>query len=186
MKQHLLLLPVLIAGPCIADDNWYVGIGAGIAEYDKGQFQPDDTLLQLSGGFRFNTVFAVEAAYVDLGDVQDRALPEDTVSLAQDTLAMDVRGIKVAPALRWEVLDSFFLSGRLGVAVLDIDKEWSGGTVVDPQLANDTGGTETEMFGGVRVQYSASDAVSVGLSWDRYEVEDIDVDGIYATIGYSF
>lgn len=78
------------------------------------------------------------------------------------------------------------MSGKLGVAILDVNKQWSGGTVIDPNLANDTGGTETEIFFGAQLQYSFNESLSLELNWDRYEVEEVDVDGIYTKINIHF
>jgi len=113
-------------------------------------------------------------------------LPNDVISLTQDTLSLDAKGFTVASKFSWEVALPLVLSAKVGVSVLDIDKRWSGGTLVDTSLANDTGGTETEFFLGAQLQYKISESFSVELNWDRYEVEGINVDGIYAKTNIHF
>ncbi|MFQ5756980.1 MAG: porin family protein [Acidiferrobacterales bacterium] len=49
------------------DRRGYAGIGIGNADLDRGGFD-DDTGFKIFGGYQFNKNFAVEGAYIDLGD----------------------------------------------------------------------------------------------------------------------
>lgn len=184
----LLFIVVSCSSACFAgeDNEWFIGLGAGNAEYEDSTFSEKDDLISLSGGFVFNEFFSVEAGYIDLGGVEGRVLPDDVISLTQDTLSLDATGFTVASKFSWEVALPLVLSAKAGLSVLDIDKRWSGGTLINTSLVNDTGGTETEFFLGAQLQYKVSELFSIELNWDRYKVEGIDVDGIYAKTNIHF
>ncbi len=196
-KIWILIVAVSHSGICLAEDSnqWFVGFGIGSAEYERSafsqferpsSFSDSDALISLSGGYVFNEVFSVEAGYIDLGSVEDRLLSDDEVSVGPDTLFLEAHGITVSSKFSWQLTAPLALSAKLGVSVFDVDKQWSGGFVFDPDLASDTGGTETNVFFGVQLQYKLSDSWSLGLNWDRYDVEEIDVDGIYVNAGFHF
>jgi len=184
----LLFIVVSCSSACFAeeDSKWFIGLGAGNSEYEDSAFSEKDDLISFSGGYVFNEFISVEAGYIDLGNVRDRVLPDDIISLTQDTLSLDAKGFTVASKFSWEVAHRLVLSAKAGVSVLDIDKRWSGGILVDTSLSNDTGGTETDFFLGVQFQYKVSESFSMELNWDRYEVEGIDVDGIYVKANIHF
>jgi hypothetical protein len=183
-----LFIAVSYSSICFAgeDNKWFIGLGVGNAAYENSVFSENDDLIFFSGGHAFNEIFSVEIGYIDLGGVKGRLLPNDVISLTQDTLSLDAKGFTVASKFSWEVALPLVLSAKVGVSVLDIDKRWSGGTLVDTSLANDTGGTETEFFLGAQLQYKISESFSVELNWDRYEVEGINVDGVYAKTNIHF
>ena len=189
MKNTLLLfIAVSYSNVCFAgeDNKWFIGLGVGNSQYEDSAFNEDDNLIFLSGGYVFSDVFSVEAGYIDLGSVKDRIFPDDVISLNQDTLSLEAQGFTIASRFSWKVTEPLALSAKLGVSILDIDKQWSGGTWFDTNLANDTGGTETELFFGIQLQYKISDPISLELNWDRYKVEEVDVDGIYAKVNIHF
>lgn len=187
-KIWVLLVAVSYSGLCLAEEEkpWFIGLGVGSAEYDEPAFSERDNLVSFSGGYVFNDIFSVEVSYIDLGSVESRTLPSGLISLTQDTLTLEAKGFTVASIFSWQVAAPLALSAKLGVSVWDIDKQWSGGTIIDNNLASDTGGTETDLFVGVQLQYKISESLSLGLNWDRYKVEDIDIDGTYAKINIHF
>ncbi len=186
-KIWLLLVVVSYSGFCLADDrNWYVGLGLGNAKYDESNFSENDNLFSLSGGFVFNDFISIDASYIDLGNVNGPTVNPDVISLIQDNLEIDANGFTVASVFNWQLTTPLTLSAKLGVSVFDINKKWSGGTVVDPILAADTGGSEVDLFFGAQLQYMLSDSVSLGLNWDRYQLDKTDIDGLYARIKFHF
>ena len=164
----------------------YLGYGFGNAEYNKGAFADDDDIEMLSFGYEYSDAYSVEFSVIDLGLVRDRYFPPNVVTLTPDVLQLDTRGLTLAPALEWDLSNNWSISARAGISIFDIEKEWSGGTVVDDFYLNDTGGTETEFFYGFRLQYNLNDSMSLEFNWDQYEIESIDVDTVYAKINFYF
>jgi hypothetical protein len=187
-KAWILFMALSYTGASIAkeDHDWYIGAGVGKANFEDSYFSESDNLLSLSGGYIFSKFFAVEAGYVDLGSVKGSVLPDNFITLNQDTLSLDASGFVVASKFKWELSTSLELAAKAGVSVIDSDKRWSGGTLVDGSIANDTGGTAAELFLGVQIQYQVSERFSVQLNWDRYKIEEIDVDGVYAKVNFHF
>lgn len=186
----VLLFVSTVSGSCFAgeENKWFVGPGVGKANYSSGSFSSKDDadMSSVSAGYSYRDVFSVEVAYVDLGGVRERLLPDGVVSLDQDTLVLDVKGYTIASVLSMLVTDSAVFSGKLGVSVLDVEKRYSGGTFVNPVLANDTGGTETGIFTGFQLKYRMNESFSLGLNWDRFRSEEIDIDAVYGRVEIGF
>lgn len=79
-----LAAALLVAGPVLADNDSGLYIGASVGQYnieldglDDGtgtivDFDSDDTAFKLFGGWRFNRYFALELAYIDLGEAGEQ------------------------------------------------------------------------------------------------------------------
>ena len=167
-------------------DQIYLGYGIGTVEYGKGAFNDDEDIELLSLGYEYSDFYSVEFSYIDLGTVRDRYFPPNVVTLTPDILQLETKGITIAPAFEWDLSGNWSVAAKIGLSVFDIDKRWSGGTVVDEFYANDIGGTETELFYGFRLQYDISDDMSLELNWDKYDIESIDADTVYAKFNLYF
>jgi hypothetical protein len=181
----------------MASENWYIGISTGNADFDTNNleiinnnssdgFHASDTSYKLILGYHFNDVFSIESSYVDLGNVNDIIYPSGNVSLGQDQLFLQANGFTIAPKVSWNVVEKFSISARLGVSFLNSDKRWNGGTSLIPELVNDVGGSDTELFYGIDLSYHFNDSVSLGVSKDFYKVEEINTDVLSATLIYDF
>jgi hypothetical protein len=169
-----------------AQGSGYMGIGLGQAAYRDGLFKDSGTLATLYAGYRLTEQLSLELAYIDLGKAEDRVVPDGVISLTQDTLHLDVSAFTIAPALRQRILPSLEVSALAGLAVLDVQKTWWGGTVVDPVLAEDTGGIETQPFWGLRLLYEISGTQAVGMSWQHHEAEGVAIEAVYGSFQASF
>lgn len=168
------------------ENQLYVGIGAGTADYQKGPFNDDDNLKTFSIGYDYSDFYSVEVSYLDLGTVSDRYFPNNVITVTPDTLMLDVKGLTIAPAFEFDLSPHWSVSARLGLAVLEFDKTWFGGTVIDDTYLYDDGVTETDFFYGFRLQYDMNDHTTFELNWDKYEVDSIDVDTVYAKLNFYF
>jgi hypothetical protein len=185
--QTFLAVPILVCAPALAaEERWFVGAGAGLADFEKGNFSGDDRFLRAAGGWRLNPHLALEGAWIDVGEVSDTVRDPDGVAITQDTLTVRGRGLTLGPVLSWSPLAPVELSLRFGLSVLDVDRSWSGGTVIDPELAADTGSTDSAFFAGARIAGRLGQALWVGLNLDRYELEGVDVDATYVDVRIRF
>lgn len=186
LKRFLAALSLASAAVIAAEDPWYADFGGGRADLDGARLTGDDRFLRAAVGRYVMPWIALEGAWIDLGEVRDSAGNPDEISLAQDTLAVRGRGFAVGPVLRWCPVEVVEISLRLGVSVLDVDRRWSGGTVVDPALAADDGGTHSDFFAGARIAGQLTGRLSLGLNLDRYELEQVDVDATYVDLRIRF
>jgi hypothetical protein len=168
------------------DNDLYVGVGAGTAEYNQSAFNVDDDLTIFALGYDYSNFYSIEAAYVDLGDVRDRYFGPSIITLTPDTLALSAEGFTIAPAFEFELSRHWSISARLGLSVMEVDKLWSGGTLIHDTYLADVGGTETEFFHGFRLQFQPNDAMSFEINWDQYEVASVEVDTVYAKANFYF
>ena len=100
-KFYLLGLFVLSAGAIYADhddNNLYVGVGAGNAEYNQSAFNVDDDFTIFALGYDYSDFYSIEAAYIDLGDVRDRYFGPSIITLTPDSLALSAEVFTIAPA----------------------------------------------------------------------------------------
>ena len=187
-KYWLLGIFVFATSMLYADDHGKIifGVGAGNAEFSKLAFVDDDKLETLSFGYEYSDFYSVELSYINLGQVTDRYFPPNVVTITPDILSLETKGITIAPAFEFDFSDNWSFAARLGLAILDAEKQWLGGTIIDDFYLNDNGGTETKFFYGFRLQYDFDDSMSLEINWDQYEVESIAVDTVYAKLNFYF
>ena len=200
------LLPLLFGGTALlvlapgdearAEPDWYLGasIGQSDANYSAGDLQTDlaalgwsinnpstndtDTAWKVYGGFAFNDFFALEAGYVELGEVNTRfgatIPPTDVDALLNDTLSVHPylgNGWVAAGVLSWPISpDRFSLTARAGLFAwkADIDvRVVSGGT---GNVSGDESGTDG-MY-GVGVEWRINPTWSITADWERYQLND--------------
>lgn len=166
--------------------HWLVGVGIGTANYKTATFDANDSLKVFSASYAFNEFFALQAGYIYLGEVKNRVVADNVISLTQDTVSLKAKGYTLSSVLSWQMADRLTISAKLGLAALDVSKQWSGGTLVDDVLANDTGATNTNMIMGLQLQYKMTQRIAVGINWDRYQIKDADIDGVYANVKLLF
>lgn len=160
------------------ETGWYIGGGFGHSD-DKGLDDTDDAF-KFHGGYRFNKHFAVEGAFIDLGEFT----PGD---LRKDGLAIGVVGM-LPLGKRAELLGkvgAFFWEVRVPGVDVDCD-DFFGGTfciITDERVLAD--GTDPAF--GVGVQYHFNDHWDGRIERERFtEVGDDDVDVTSLTVVYNF
>ena len=167
-------------------DKLIFALGAGNADYTKGAFNDDETLETLSFGYQYSDFYSLELSYIDLGRVTDRYFPSNVVTISPDVLTLESKGLTIAPKFDFSLSNNWSVSTRIGLSILDTDKQWAGGTVLEDFYLDDTGGTETKFFYGFGLKYDIDDSMSFELNWDNYEVESVDVDAVYAKLNFYF
>lgn len=190
-----------------AQDKWYLGISGGTTslDYNSGDLTSDLARLgwtisdakvddssdawKYYAGFRLNDWFAVEAGYVDLGEVVTEfsatIAPTQIDALLDDTFSVHPYqgdGWIVAGAGRWALVpDEFFLVGRAGFFSWESKtrvRVAQGGT---GSVAGDDSGTDA-MY-GVGVEWQFDEKWSLTADWERYQLNEwLDV----PSIGFKF
>jgi OmpA-OmpF porin, OOP family len=150
-----------------------------------------DTGFGLTGGYQLNDHFAVEFGYVDLGDVDYRALV--TVTDGEEQAEADVRLTSSAqgPALSalgiLPIGERFSVFGRVGLSLMNADgtaRITLGG--VTQRLSQSS--QKSDPLFGVGIDLGLTRHFALRLAWDRYldvGTDDVtgDVDTDLITLG---
>lgn len=87
-KQRLAMMmsAVLLAPAAVMAQGWYAGGGLGDSEVED--VGGDDTSFKLFGGYRLSERVAVEAAYHDFGDYNERSVSAEAEALSLSVVGM--------------------------------------------------------------------------------------------------
>ncbi len=206
LRQALVAAAFIVAsigllhpGAASAEDDWYVSasLGSLSLDYDGADLTSDlasrgwtitdvtvddsGTAWKIVGGFNVNEYFALEAGFVDLGDVTTRYSttipPTEIDNILNDTLAvhpLQGDGWVTSAVLRWPVQDNLALTARAGWYFWESDVDVrvvTGGTgsVSDRESGSDA------MF-GVGLEWQLNQQWSVTAEYERYQLNEwIDV-----------
>lgn len=155
------LLCAFSAGSALAAETtgFYLRGLVGQADTDESLLD-NDTAFSIGGGWRFLPYLSVEGGYNDFGDFDGRGV---SAQLGADSWELGV-------AAKVPFADSgFFGQARLGVHRWDIDSRL--GTTRVSLDGNDP-------YYGIGVGYDFTEQFGVTLSYDRYDVDDFDIDRI--------
>ncbi len=140
-----------------------------------------DTGFGLAGGLQFNDYFAMEFAYVDLGEFSYRAdavVTDDTDEIpAEATLSTKANGPIVSLLGIIPIGERFSVFGRAGISFLQADGRARLTLDGDTNSAGQSS-QKTDLVYGVGAEYAFGRYSAVRLSWDRYtDVGTNDVSG---------
>jgi uncharacterized repeat protein (TIGR01451 family) len=178
------------------DRGWYAGAALGQASLDYGasdltqalagrgwniidpSVDDSDTAWKLYGGFSFNRVVALEAAWVDLGEVSTRfgaSVPPNQVdTILGDTLAVHPalgQGAVLSAVFRWEAVpERFSLYARTGLFAwsADIDVDVVSGAT--GSVSGDDSGVD--LMYGLGLEWRLNPRWSLTGEWERYRLND--------------
>jgi OOP family OmpA-OmpF porin len=151
------------------DSGFYAGAGVGQSFVDERGYDDEDTAFSVFGGYQFNRYFALEGAYTDFGKIEPEAAGSE---LEADTVSLTAVG--TVP-----ITDKFSAYAKAGFSRWNLDTEL-------PALTNTADDSGTDPTYGLGVQYKINDAVSLRGEYNRFEVEDIDLDVAQLQVRYSF
>ena len=163
-----LLFGLMLIGPFSANAaDAYLGIGIGDSYIDQDIFGESDTAYKFFGGLQFNPNFAVEAAYMDLGQpVQDFfGLREEYDVWA---VALWAKGI-------WPVTKNIDLFGKLGLAHWEYDKTYQAGSL-PPQTTSENA---NDFAWGIGISFGVGKKWAIPLEYEQIS-GDIDKAGLFS------
>lgn len=178
------------------------------------QISSDDTdsFWRVGGGHQINDYFAIEAAYMDAGEVDvevslgaDEAFATALLPTLRTTLSYKASGIEVSGLGRYLMTEKFHVLTRVGVVYLERERSsrvafnpieqpaFSGiGTPVLSGFAPDGKSSRVKPLFGVGIQYQVLDSVAARLEWTRFQDaidygdSEGDVDSFTAGLSYQF
>lgn len=158
---------LLAAGAVAAQDApIYLGAGAGQASVDEGIILDDeDTSFKIFGGFGFSERFAVEFGYVDFGSFEAHppSAPPGSVVLDLDVDALYGNAVGMLPFTR-----NLYGFAKLGVS------RWDAGTAIADLTGTDSSGFD--VTAGVGAQYLLNNQFSLRGEYERFQIDDADMD----------
>jgi len=118
LTKFVLMLSIL-ALPAAASAGGYIGLSVGQSSIDSSDFSDfdKDTSFSITGGYKFNQYFAMEASYIKLGDFEDGIAPVWTI---------EVDGINFAAVGIIPVNERFDIFGKVGVFVWEANLKEAG------------------------------------------------------------
>jgi hypothetical protein len=173
----------LASGLCAADSSWYTRSGAPMADPATLYHSPlaGETAAQAAGqglrlfsGYRLGNTWALEAGYLKLDPVARGALTGD----AHDT-GDGLNGVAVLGAARLPLDRNFNLTGRVGLT------RWNGLEPAAPRSDRDLL-LGTDVSYGAGGEYRLNDRFSLSADWDRYRLDERELDLFSAGVRYRF
>ena len=188
MKKLLVIittiafLSISVSAMAGKDSGIYIGGSLGstsldvaIAEAGEGfSFDDNDMGYKVFAGYNFGLVpmfdFAVEASYVDFGEIST-ALPEDLGNINIGVTAFDLFGVAA-----WNI-------GPVGIFG-KVGQVWWDGELSSDLESYDTSDNDMAYGVGVRFQFSS---IAIRAEYEKFDIEgDVDLDFISAGISWTF
>lgn len=181
--NKLLHIPLILAGLTIAsvgltaerndtEAGAYVGGAVGYYRLNDDDFLDEDDELKDNrsawrayAGIEVGRIFALEGAYTDFGETSD--------GLAKTELT----GLSGAALINIPVLDFMAPYGKVGM--ISWDRERSFGSLSD----NDEG---EDVFFGLGARFSLAPSADMRLEYERYEIDDMDLDMASINLQFRF
>jgi len=171
-----LMLPVMAHG-----QGFYAGLDVGEARSDAktsenvlsattARSSGSSTGFRLRGGYQFGRFVAIEAAYVDLGEIESHFDPDDCPVGAPGSCPLDVRtsssGLLVSVVGVLPIGEHWYLDARLGWGKIDFELDEIGGDGLEADEEN------TAFIYGIGGGYRFNEHCGVVLDYSEYNQED--------------
>ena len=172
------------------DSGWYVGAGLGQSQIDvnEGPFLQSDSdwsdTWTLTGGYRFNSWFALEAGYTDLGTARfhsDTSFP----GVFDVSSWLKIDGFNAAAVGTLPIGSAFDVHARLGVFFSDTKLSID---FPDTGFSQTQSGSDQNLFYGAGIAWHANENWSLSLDYQRYTnvgVDDPDLDADVDSVGIN-
>lgn len=163
-----MILAMGMAGSVFAGNGFYAGASVGQSSADVcGDLlavgatgcDDNDTGWKLFGGYNLSENFAVEGAWVDLGEV--------SASVGATALGVELDGFVIDAKATLPINDQFGIFGKLGFIMWNAD-----GT----GAASGTDDDGTDFAFGLGAQYMLTDQFGLVGEWERFDLDGDDVD----------
>lgn len=184
------------------DSNFYLGLGYGNAQYkgktlnnielkNGSKLSKSSEMYQLYVGYKLiKELLDIEVSCINLGNVKETfSLNPDLVFFdsPNDTLTLNGKGFTISPALKWNLSEMFSLSGSLGISVLDVKQDFSGGfSETSGSLTEVYSRAETKLFGGIGAEGRLIECLALHIQWQRFQVLDTNIDTLSGKLKLYF
>jgi OOP family OmpA-OmpF porin len=146
-----------------AGDGFFFGANIGSAnlndDFDGLNVDDDTTSFRVTGGWRVNKYFGLEAGYHDFGDFEQNFTIDGVPSKAM----LSADGFTLGVTGSFPVANRVEIFGRAGMFFWDGDAEINDVSQATPE--------DTNPYFGVGLSYAIYDQFLVTGDWTRYELE---------------
>lgn len=160
-KKTLLATSILLLVSSVQAEGGYIGASIGQTDPDIPTFD-DGTSFALTGGYRVNKNFAVEASYVDLGESDDNIAPVWTIKADGFNFA----AVGIIP-----VNNKFEVFGKVGMYIWDFSVHEAGTGEIYRSDGND-------ISFGFGASFNLADQFNLIFEYQKFEVDDQDASNI--------
>ncbi len=159
----------------------YAGVSIGNASPDSSGF---DSAIgwKIFGGYELNEILAVEGGYVSFGEMDGPVIPVIVgTNIVNVSTSAEPTGFELAAVGNFPINSQFSVFGKVGLLAWDFKVTASA---LGQSASEST--TGTDVFYGVGGQYEISGNLAVRASWERYTIEDGDIDFLSASAVFGF
>lgn len=179
MKKVVLATGLLtaIALPSFAEGTYVFG-DLGQAKY-SGDFSESDTSFSVGAGYKFNSTYAVELGYADMGGVGESGVYQGySYKASVDVSAIQLSGLAYLP-----FSDKFSAYGRLGLANVKAEATAvvSDGEISESATESDS---NTKAVYGLGLAYAASEKVGLRAEYTKYNDVEVSTLNIGVTVQF--
>lgn len=148
----------------------YAGGSLGNASPDSSGF---DSAVgwKIFGGYALNEMLAVEGGYTSFGEM-------DGPTVLGFPTSVEPTGFEVAAVGNFPINSQLSVFAKAGLLAWDFQFNVSG--------LGSTSTTGTDVFFGIGGQYEISGSLAVRAGWERYTIEDGDIDFLSASAVFGF
>lgn len=164
--------------------SFYGGLGVGAGQIDGDDFQgepgavgsvdDEGTAYKAFVGANINEIFATELGYVSFGDVEEE---DQDIDAFDEATSFEADGITTSLVGFLPLTERFLLHGKVGALFWDAESRVGGVS------ANEDG---TDVFFGAGATYEFTEQVAVRAEYDRFQLDDTDIDTVFASVVFSF
>lgn len=168
-----MLLGVTLSG--IVAAQGYFGVAAGEGEADIGGFDlGNDTAIKVFAGNKFSTNFGYELAYIDFGEL--------TKNVGVFVTKFKATGYDISAVGYLPVGESVEVIGKVGLLVWDAEL-----TAIQPGFAEQSqSDNSTDLNLGVGINFNVGDNIAIRTLYERFELDNVDVDYLSAAVIFKF
>jgi OOP family OmpA-OmpF porin len=181
---------VALPGAASAQGMWldnlsiYGGLGVGAGQIDSGDIPGDadavggvddeSTVYKAFIGTNLNEMFALEAGYISFGDVEEE---DPDTDIFDEATSFEADGITTSLIGFLPITERFLVHAKVGALF------WDAESRVGQVSAGEDG---TDAFFGVGATYEFTERWAVRGEYDRFQLDDTDIDTVFASVVFSF
>lgn len=161
LRKALIASSILLLSATANAEGGYIGLSVGKSDVDLYGFD-DGSSMAITGGYKINPNFAVEASYVDLGDSSDNIAPVWT---------LEASGLNFAAVGILPINQKVDLFGKVGLFMWDASLNEAG----TGEIASDDG---TDLSFGFGLTGKLTEQFGLTFEYQQFELDDVDVSNI--------
>ena len=188
--RNFAIAAAAVAGSLFAAQSLaqpYVGASFGQSDIDEsvaaglitsGTVDGEDTGFKIFGGYQLNRNFALEAAYVDLGEA---SYSGSFFGAPVTGGKVEISGINLSAVGILPLAEKFSLFGKLGMFLWDSEaSDVTGGVPFNDKADG------TDLSFGVGAGYELGRNLLLRAEWERFDASDSDVDLLSIGVAFRF